>query len=333
MVIITDKKISMSDIARLSGVSIATVSRVLNHNGRFSAETERKVMEVVEKYNYTINPNAQGLRTNRTKTIGVIIPDITNEYFSQIVRSIENTIIKDGYNVFVCDTNEDAELEHYHVASLQTKGVEGIIYISTQRSVNEISKLINVPVVFIDRGPDEASVLVSSDNLMGGFLATEQLIKHGCKNILMLRDINRFSTVNNRVKGYVEALEKYGCTVRQDNIIPCKVSYTAAKEKIKQLIDSGVSFDGVFCNNDMMALGVLSGLKERKIKVPSEVKIVGFDGVIATEISEPPITTVIQNTEMLGQKAVEVLMKLVENDARINEEYVIPVTLSQRGST
>lgn len=136
----------MVDIARMSGVSIATVSRVLNKNGRYSAETEKKVMAVVEKYNYAINPNAQGLRTNRTKTIGVIIPDITNEYFSQIVRSVESTVIPMGYNVFVCDSDENVDYESHHIASLQSKGVEGIIYFSVENRATKFQRNLRFPL-------------------------------------------------------------------------------------------------------------------------------------------------------------------------------------------
>ena len=180
------KSISMVDIARMSGVSIATVSRVLNKNGRYSAETEKKVMAVVEKYNYAINPNAQGLRTNRTKTIGVIIPDITNEYFSQIVRSVESTVIPMGYNVFVCDSDENVDYESHHIASLQSKGVEGIIYFSVRKPGDEVSKEFTVPVVYIDRRPGVEFNFVSSDNETGGFLATEELIKKGCRKIVLI---------------------------------------------------------------------------------------------------------------------------------------------------
>lgn len=181
-------KISMVEIAEMSGVSIATVSRVLNHNGRFSSETERKVMNIVNKYGYKVNLNAKGLRTNKTQSIGVIVPDITNEFFAKIIRSIETSLLQKGYTVFVCDSNEDSSTEDKHISSLAAKDVDGIIYISTKSDVKQIYKDYKIPVVHIDRRPEHAGTLIISDNEMGGFLATEALIKDGCKDILMLSD-------------------------------------------------------------------------------------------------------------------------------------------------
>ena len=327
------KNISMVDIARMSGVSIATVSRVLNKNGRYSAETEKKVMAVVEKYNYAINPNAQGLRTNRTKTIGLIIPDITNEYFSQIVRSVESSVIPLGYNVFVCDSNENIDYELHHISSLQSKGVEGIIYISARKSVDEITKEFTVPVVYIDRRPGVEFNYVSSDNENGGFLATEELIKKGCRRIILIHDVNTYSTVNKRIQGYLRAHKQYGVEIDRERMVPCRVSYFDARETVKKLIDDGTDFDGIFCTTDSMALGALKALKDSEKKVPEEVKLVGFDGITHTMISDPPITTVVQDTDQLGKRSAEVLMDLINNKTDKIHEYTIPVRLSVRGST
>ena len=327
------KNISMVDIARMSGVSIATVSRVLNKNGRYSAETEKKVMAVVEKYNYAINPNAQGLRTNRTKTIGVIIPDITNEYFSQIVRSVESSVIPMGYNVFVCDSDENVDYESHHIASLQSKGVEGIIYFSVRKPGDEVSKEFTVPVVYIDRRPGVEFNFVSSDNEAGGFLATEELIKKGCRKIVLIHDVNSYSTVNKRKQGYLRAQKQYGVEIDDKRMVPCHVSYEAARKAVKKLIEEKVEFDGIFCTTDSMALGALRGLKECGRRVPEDVKLVGFDGITHTEISDPPITTIIQDTEQLGKRSVDVLMDLINNNTGKIHEYTIPVKLSVSGST
>lgn len=327
------KNISMVDIARMSGVSIATVSRVLNKNGRYSAETEKKVMAIVEKYNYAINPNAQGLRTNRTKTIGIIIPDITNEYFSHIVRSVESSVIPMGYNVFVCDSDENIDYETHHISSLQSKGVEGIVYFSARKPGDEVSKEFIVPVVYIDRRPGVDFNFVSSDNENGGFLATEELIKKGCRKIVIIHDVNLYSTVNKRIQGYIMAHKQYGVEIDDARMVPCRVSYADARDAVRKLIADGIDFDGIFCTTDSMALGALRGLKESGKRVPEDVKLVGFDGITHTEISDPPITTVIQDTDLLGKRSVEVLMDLINGNTSKIHEYTIPVKLSVRGST
>lgn len=325
-------KISMVEIAEMSGVSIATVSRVLNHNGRFSLETERKVMNIVNKYGYKVNLNAKGLRTNKTQSIGVIVPDITNEFFAKIIRSIETSLLQKGYTVFVCDSNEDSSTEDKHISSLAAKDVDGIIYISTKSDVKQIYKDYKIPVVHIDRRPEHAGTLIISDNEMGGFLATEALIKDGCKDILMLSDKNYYSTTRNRYKGYVDAHKKYSLPLNEGNVIKTDVSYASSYDAIKKVIADGKKFDGIFCNNDMMALGALQALKDSGISVPEKCKIVGFDDITLSEICDPPITTIQQDTDMFGKKSVETLLNLIENNETKNKNdiYVIPVKLVKR---
>ncbi|MEG2396014.1 MAG: LacI family DNA-binding transcriptional regulator [Oscillospiraceae bacterium] len=329
-----NKKMSMINIAELSGVSIATVSRVLNKNGRYSPETEKKVIDIVKKYDYKVNPNAKGLRTNKTQSIGVIVPDITNEFFAKIIRSIENSIMPKGYTVFVCDSNENGEMEEHHISSLVAKDVDGIIYISTKPDVKHIYDEYKIPVVYIDRRPQNAGTLIISDNEMGGFIATEELIKKGCQKIVMLRDKNRYSTVVNRYEGFVNAHKKHNLLVNEKLVIDMEVSYKSSHDAVKELINSGEKFDGIFCNNDIMAIGALHALRDAKIKVPSEVKIIGFDGISLTEICDPPMTTVMQDTDMFGKKSVEALLRLIENkEPKKDEVYTIPVTLKKRSTT
>ena len=238
-----------------------------------------------------------------------------------------------GYNVFVCDSDENIDYEAHHIASLQSKGVEGIVYFSVRKPGDEVSKEFTVPVVYIDRRPGVEFNYVSSDNETGGFLATEELIKKGCRKIVLIRDVNSYSTVNKRTQGYLRAHKQYGVEVDDSRMVPCKVSYADARDTVKKLVADGMDFDGVFCTTDSMALGALRGLKESGKRVPEDVKLVGFDGITHTEISDPPITTIIQDTDQLGKRSVEVLMDLINNDTNNVHEYTIPVKLSVRGST
>lgn len=327
------KKISMVEIAEISGVSTATVSRILNKNGRYSPETEKKVMDIINKYDYKVNLNAKSLRTSRTQSIGIIVPDITNEFFAKIIRSVEIILLKKGYTLFVCDSNENCEIEEKHISSLAAKGVDGIIYISTKPDVRKIYDEYKIPVVYIDRRPENAGTLIISDNEMGGFLATEELIKSGCNRIVMLRDAHDYSTVLHRCKGYYEAHKKYGIKAVDRLMIASEVNYFSAHEAILKLIKDGIPFDGVFCNNDLMAIGALHALKESKLKVPKNVKVVGFDGTYLSEICDPPLTTITQNTGLLGEKSVEALLNLIKHEKNDNQVFVIPVELTKRSST
>lgn len=330
-----EKKLSMVDIAKLSGVSIATVSRIINKNGRYSKETERRVLDVIEKSGYQLNLNAKSLRTNKSQTIGVIVPDITNEFFAKIVRSIEKYIMPKGYTVIVCDSDESESLENAHISTLAAKGVDGIIHISTCADVKKIHDMVSIPVVYIDRRPKNAGSLVISDNETGGFLATEHLIQKGCRRILMLRDKNSYSTVRHRCLGYVGAHEQYSLAVDHTLIVEAEVSYASAKQAVLQKLQDDRTIDGIFCNNDNMALGALHAALELGKRIPDDIKIVGFDDITITQICNPPLTTVRQNTDLFGKKSVEILLKMMKEKSKAftDEVAVIPVSLIGRSTT
>lgn len=328
-----NKKVSVKDIARLANVSIATVSRVLNKNGRYSAETEQRVLDIVKQYGYTPNASAKSLRTNRSQSIGVIVPDITNEFFAKIVRSIENSILPYNYSVFICDSHEDARLENQHLANLIAKNVDGVIYISGKSDVAAQDEENDLPVVYIDRMPEHAYATVQSDNEYGGYLATEELLRKGCKRIVLLSDMRPLSSVSQRTMGYVKAHGKYGVKIIDDLKADGGASYHIAKQKTAELVEKGVAFDGIFATNDMMALGALHALLEHKIEVPGQVKLVGFDDISLSGFCEVPITTITQNTERIGERAVKVLMKLMLSEANDAQHYVVPVSLNVRKST
>lgn len=323
----------MIEIAELANVSIATVSRILNQNGRYSKETEKKVMDIVEKYDYQINQSAKSLRTKRTNTIGIVIPDITNEFFAKIVREIEDYIVPKGYTVFVCDSNESEKMEEMHILSLVGKSVDGIVYISTKKEVHKIYDSFNIPAVYIDRRPHNAGTLIISDNEMGGYLATMHLIEKGCKKIVMLRDEKLFSTVKSRYAGYLNAHQMLSIPVDNNLCIDVKVGYAYAKDAVTDLIYKKICFDGIFANNDIMAIGAIQALKENKIKVGKDIKVVGFDNVSLTAFSYPSITTISQDAKKLAQRSVDELLKLIKHQSKGGDVIVIPVELIEREST
>lgn len=331
---VEEKKLSMVDIARLSGVSIATVSRIVNKNGRYSKETEKRVLDVIEKSGYQLNLNAKSLRTNKSQTIGVIVPDITNEFFARIIRSIEKYIMPKGYTVIVCDSDECEKLESTHISTLAAKGVDGIIHISTRADVRKIHDMYPIPVVYIDRRPKNAGSLVISDNETGGFLATKHLIEKGCKRIVMLRDQNHYSTVRHRYLGYLGAHEQFSLPVDKSLVVETEVSYQAAKEATLEKLAADKTIDAIFCNNDSMALGALHAVLETGRRVPQDIKIVGFDDITLAGLCNPSLTTIRQDTDLFGKKSVEILLRMMlEERSVVDEVAVIPVTLIEREST
>lgn len=328
-----NKKISIVDIAKMAGVSIATVSRVLNQRGRYSRDTEKRILALVEEFDFTPNSVAQSLRTKKSQSIGVIVPDITNEFFARIVRSIENAVLPHGYSVFICDTHERQEMETLHINNLIAKNVDGVIYISGKSDVagNEVQN--RIPVVYIDRYPESAPTIIQSDNEQGGFLATEELIKKGCRRIAILRDYHKLSTVRHRQQGYMRAHRQYGVAVDEVLLVKDCPWYGNAKQAVTKMIAAGTDFDGIFATNDMMALGALHALLEAGISVPEKVKIVGFDDITLSAFCQIPLTTITQDTRTIGELSVENLLSQMQGEKPQRKNIIVPISLHVRAST
>ena len=329
-----DKKLSIIDVAKLAGVSTATVSRVLNGNGGYSKKTEEKVLRTVKECGFTPNGNAVSLRTNRSHCIGVIVPDITNEFFAKIIHELDIFFLEHHYSLLICDSNEDYELEDMYIHNLIQKNVDGIIYISGQDEIKNISSVETIPIVYIDRCPKNAKVLIQSDNEEGGYLATRELLESGCRNILLMRDLRYASTIRQRKAGYLRALEEAGVPYNGKLEIGIFPDYEDAKIMMERVLKvMGCYFDGIFATNDRIALACIQVLMQHGYRVPEDVKVVGFDNVSLTEFCNPSITTITQDTRSIALAAGKSVLDLI-NHKKIKEKMtVIPVALERRRST
>lgn len=331
------KNISIKEIAELSNVSVATVSRVINNNGRFSEATRKKVQKVIDEYGYTTNMAAKSLRISKSKSVGLIVPSLENEWFASLVLEIEKYFFENEYSVFICNTSQDEQKEITYFRSLDSKLVDGIMCISGIEEIPTHVIYRDIPIVCIDRKPKDHSNVyyVESNHYSGGYKATEELIKKGCKRIVIVVRNNSLSNNKQRLEGYYQALKDYDIPIYQELIVLLDRddNYAAAKAAMNNLIASGVSFDGVFATNDWRAYGVLVSLMENNIKVPSQVKIVGFDDIFISRACHPPLTTIRQNINGLATKASSLLLDLM-NDNEIEEKhYILPVELVPREST
>ena len=328
------KVVSIKELAEMSEVSIATVSRVINKKGGYSKETEEKILKLAESKSYQQNVNARSLRTKKSQTIGVIVPDISNEFFAKIIQAVEKQAIKYNYSVFVCNTDENVVIEKRQLNNLIGQFVDGIIYIGGGVQLGNETQALKIPMIYIDRYIDDKEIYIESDNFHGGYLAGQELIQSGCRKIAVMKDIRKISSAHKRYLGFLKALKD--SKVGFDEKLLCDVTvinYKEAKEKTLELLDSGEVFDGVFATNDTLALGVMTALNERRIRIPNEVKIVGFDNISASEIAGIPLTTINQNKRKMGELAVELLMdKILSRKSNVNN-IKIPVNLIRRKST
>lgn len=334
------RNISIKEIAKLAGVSVATVSRVINNNGRFSNETKDKVMRIINEYGYTMNMAAKSLRVSKSKTVGLIVPNINNEWLSELVLEIENYFSEKEYSVFICNTSQSEEKEIAYFRSLDSQLVDGIICISGIEEIpaNVITR--DIPIVCVDRKPKDhtSAYYVESNHYEGGYLATEELIKQGCKKIAIVSRNKTLSVNKQRLEGYLQALKDYNLEIDpklQILLNPKDANYEGSLKAVHKLVEEKIEFDGVFATNDWRALGVVVGLQENHIRVPEEVKVIGFDDIAISRCYHPSISTVRQDVPGLALKASSLLLDLMENDV-IDEErkqYILPVKVIRRDST
>lgn len=331
------KKISLQDIANMAGVSIATVSRVINQNGRFSKETEKRVKEIIKKYDYRPNQMARSLRVKKGKVVGIIVPDVTNEFFARMALELQLQLLKHDYVAIICNTNESRDIELTHLSMLKSQLVSGLIYIT--HDVIEEKSALNVPTIFIDRQPittglNNGHVFIESENIQGGFLAVNHLIERGCTKIAIVYLRGSISSHLSRYDGYKKALSSAGIHYDEDLVIPTDiVSFDNGYNITRQLLDEHTNIDGIFFTADILAQGALRAISEKGINVPEEIKIVGFDDISASTFSSPPLTTIHQSVDKIADLAVEKLISMMSEKKSDRFVFKVPVRLIIRGST
>jgi LacI family transcriptional regulator len=314
---------------------------VINNNGRFSEETRKKVLDVIKKYQYSTNTVAKTLRMNKSKTIGIIVPDINNEFFSTIVHEIESYFFEKGFSTFICNTDKSREKEKAYIASLDSKMVDGLICISGQEEIEASLLGRDIPIVCIDRRPRMTNnlAIIESDHHYGGYLATKHLIEKGCKDIIVLTKMSNLSSVNDRIEGYKKALAEHSIPFTLHSIVETaddrKHNIDKARDAISLELEKGREFDGVFATNDWLALGVVRELIESGLNVPKDVKVVGFDDDTIAKYSEVPLTTIKQNVHEIAREASEIFFTLLtEEHGEIKNNHIkVPVELIERQST
>lgn len=327
---------SIKDISRQAGVSIATVSRVINKTGRYSKETEERVKRIIQENNYEPNLIARGLRVQKMKNVGIIIPDITNEFFMKLVSEIEKNLFAAGYETFLCNTNEDDELERKRAQMMTMQNVCGLIFMSGGADISYLRE--DLPTIFIDRFSNEVHekfCMISSDNIQGGYLATKELIDQGCRKILLVTSRKQISAYTDRFEGYVRALVQGGMDADDIHVAYLnRLHYQDAYEEMNRILDEGeFCYDGIFAEADWLALGCYMALKEHGISVPDQVKLIGYDDISITAFNAVPLSTVRQQVDVIGRLASEQLLRIIDGQTVEKTAVKVPVILVPRDST
>lgn len=336
----TKNRLSIKEIAKLANVSVATVSRVINNNGRFSQETRDRVQAVIDEHGYITNMAAKSLRMSKSKTVGLIVTTLDNEFFAHLILEIENYFFEKNYSVFICNTSQNKDKEKAYFQSLDSKLVDGLICISGFEELPSDVITRNIPIVCIDRKPKNHQDVyyVESNHYRGGYLATEELIKQGCRRIVILSKSKSLSVYKQRIDGYHQALIDYGLETNSELEVfldNSSSSVEGARQSINNLIQSNIAFDGVFATNDWRAYGTSIALKENNLRIPEDVKIIGFDDIYISSACYPSISTIKQNIPGLAITAASLLLHLMDGREIDDNErhYILPVEVVRRAST
>ncbi|MBS1577193.1 MAG: LacI family DNA-binding transcriptional regulator [Bacteroidetes bacterium] len=312
-------KTTIQHIADELKLTPATVSRALNNHPRISAETKKLVNETAVRLNYRRNRIASSLRTGKSHTIGVIIPSARINFFGSVVHGIETIASEYGYHTLIYQSEETTELEMQAIEAFLGARVDGILA-SLAKQDTDFShytdlKKKNVPLVLFDRSNDSLNIpSVVIDDYKGGYYATEHLIKQGYKRIAHLAGPQRFQTFQNRLQGYKDALRAYNYKQDESLIYMGDISIEKGKKAADYFLALPEPPDAVFAVEDFSALGLIKRYKEREIKIPEQVGIIGFANEDFDEHISPTLSSIDQQTVQMGREAFSMLLALIEGD-------------------
>lgn len=326
---------SIKDVAKEAGVSIATVSRVLNDVDVVNEETKKKVLAAIKKLGYRPNIVARSLKTQKTKTVGIIIPDISNQFYPEIVRGAEDVANIYDYNIMLCNTDLDTEKETEYLKVLKEKMVDGVLYMSTSLG-NDTIKLINelqLPTVLVETtDKDRSFPSVIIDNEQGAYDAVKFLIGKGNKRIAYIGpkdDIMNATSL--RYKGYKRALAENNIDIDKNLVCFSGMKARDGYEAINIILNNN-SIDSVFCASDEIAMGAINSLRDKKFIVPGDVDVLGFDNIYGAEIFYPKLTTIAQPMYDMGSVGMRMLIKMINKEPLEKEHYVLDYQLIERDS-
>ncbi|MEX6688372.1 LacI family DNA-binding transcriptional regulator [Danxiaibacter flavus] len=331
--------VNLKYLAKELGLATSTVSRALRNSHEISDETKQRVMAMAKKLNYEPNPYASSLRKQKSKTIGVIIPEIANNFFILVINGIEAIAREKNYHVLIYLTHEDYEREKYIVQHLQNGRVDGILMSVSSETVN-VDHLMDLqdkglPIVFFDRVCESIpTAKVTTDDYNCGYLATEHLIKQGCKNVAYF-SFSRQSINSKRMAGYEDALKKYGIPLKPHLIVSGTTNDTENYKLIKKLLSSKQRPDGIFSAVEKMAVSTYNVCADIGLNIPNDIKIVSFSNLEVAPLLHPSLTTITQPAFDIGKEAVSILFKSLEkkNYTLPDETFILKSALVVRDST
>lgn len=323
--------INIREVARLAGVSPATVSRVINGTATVSAEKRDRVLEVISATDFVPNEVARSLFRKSAKLIGLIIPSIKNPYFTQVASIIEHLATDHGYRVFLCDVGDDIVKEQNAIQTLVSMNADGIIIASTNDAIQEYLAQCPIPVVAVDTlfSNKKVAAYVYSDYYTGGRMAMEHLLDCGCQKIVCITGPGHFFSARSRYEGYRDVCRERGI---EEHTVSCDYDFHAGLVMTEELLSRYPDVDGIIACNDVVALSTYKVLYRRNIPVPDQVQLIGFDDIMWSSLFTPELTTIAQPIGEIARRAAELIIDIESFEGK-GVEIVYPVELVIRGTT
>lgn len=315
------KRASITDLAQQLNISVSTVSRALTGHSAISEATVKRVTTLAKELGYQPNSLASGLRRGRSNMLGLVVPHIDGNFFSQVVKGIEAAASKAGYHVLMCQSNEDVVHERANIETLMNAQVEGIL-VSLSRTTCDVKhfekvRKRDIPLVFFDRILEGHNVnAVVLDDRAGGYRATRHLLEQGYRRIAHFSGPQHLNIYKHRRQGYEDALREYGLPIDEQLILIGDMKMDDGSAGMRQLLALPHPPDAVFSGSDFSAAGALQVLNERGLRVPEDIGLVGFSNELFSRLTVPQLTSIDQHCELMGRSAMRLLLQIMEEQSQ-----------------
>jgi len=333
------KRVTIQDLAKELGTTPSTVSRALRNNSAISKAMKKRVVELAKKRNYQVNVMASSLRVGKSKTIGVIVPRINRDFFSNVIAGVEDIAFESGYTVVICQTHDRFEKEQQYINTLIGSGVGGILVsvsleTTTFEHFDEVNRL-GIPLIFFDRVFTNSSInKIQNNDKVGAFKAVSHLIENGYKRIAHFAGPEHLNVYKDRKDGYIEALKKNGMPIDESLIIHHDLKIQDGRKDMQRLMESKNPPNAIFSSSDYSALGALLYLKENGFNVPEDVGVVGYSNEKFTGLISPGLTSVDQHGSEIGQYAAKVFLEEINNTGnKVPRTIILDPNLIVRNSS
>ena len=327
---------TIHDVAKEAGVSITTVSHVINKTRFVSDELVGRVNSAIRKLHYQPSNLARGLRTKSSGAIGIVIPDSTNPFFAEVVRGIEDHCYEEGYSAFLCNSDGDTEKEYCYLQILREKSVDGIVLVSSgdNKDSHDLLGKSNIPYVIIDREvPFLKADSVLIDNYKGGYDATSHLINLGHRSIGCIAGPSQVTPSWQRRQGYSRALRDNGLPVEESLIVQGDFRGDSGRDGMHRFLEMKSPPTAIFACNDIMAIGAMAEARRQGIAIPDQISIIGFDDIALASLVVPQLTTIAQPKKLLGETGAKLLLRRLRQEDMDKEDIVLQPELIIRNST